>query len=173
MFSLSHLLAFVVLAVALIAAITDTRTGLIPNWLTLPALLAAPLAHFAFGGSEALQDSLLGAGVCAFVPMTFFSRRALGGGDLKLFVALGALAGMHVGLSIQLLAFAIGACWALVVLAYRGELRATLARTVGVIMGVVGRVPTNTVDAAQMTSLRLGASIFAATLIVLTTELGS
>ena len=78
---------------------------------------------------------------------------------------LRACAGVHAGLTIQFLAFAIATAVALVLLARRGELRATLARAFGVITGAVGRTRSASLDRAAMTSLRLGAPIFIAALL--------
>ena len=120
---------FVALAVALacVAAVTDMRARLIPNWLTFPALGIACGAHAYLGGSWALLFALLSALVC-FVPSYFlFVRGALGGGDVKLFAALGALLGLRDGLEVQLTAFMLVALFALTRLAWHGRFLALLA----------------------------------------------
>jgi prepilin peptidase CpaA len=93
------------LVLALASAITDARTGLIPNKLTLTALAAAPCAAFAVAaaaqgtqaGLAALSTSILGAVCTALVPLALFVRGDMGGGDVKLLAALGALLGPFAG----------------------------------------------------------------------------
>ena len=43
-----------------IAAWTDLRTGQIPNWLTLPAIAIALIAHFVTGGAAGALYSVIG-----------------------------------------------------------------------------------------------------------------
>lgn len=158
------LIACALLAVSFIAAVSDARTGLIPNWLTLPSALLAPLVHLPLGGLAALQLSILGALVCAIVPLAFFVKRALGGGDLKLFVALGALAGPRDGLEIQLLALVIATCVAIAMLVARGQLTPVMRRSLGMLarafrISAKAQAP---IDESSLTSLRLGVPIFIA-----------
>ena len=49
------------LLIAAIAAVTDFRTGEIPNWLTLPPLVAAPLAYGMMDGLWAAVASIAAA----------------------------------------------------------------------------------------------------------------
>lgn len=87
--------AILIGAVALIAAVTDLWQGKIYNWLTLPVLLAAPLWHVAWKGVPGLWFSLTGFGVTAAIllGMRLLAGKGLGGGDVKLLAALGALGG--------------------------------------------------------------------------------
>jgi len=80
-------------AVVLVAAWSDHRHGRIPNALTLPALAAGLVL-----GSPA------GALVSAGLPLLLFGRGKVGGGDVKLFAALGALLGVRLGLTVEALA---------------------------------------------------------------------
>ena len=99
--------------ITLIAAVTDVRTGLIPTRLTLPVLVLAVVGNGLVLGLDAVWLSLLGALFCGATPFLFHRMGAMGGGDVKLFAALGALAGPPLGLEIQLLslmAASSGAC---------------------------------------------------------------
>ena len=77
----------------------DWRTGEIPNWLTFGALGAGLVGHAVAGGlrggfadaGRSFLFSLAGMAVCAFVPFLLFRSGAIGGGDVKLLAALGAL----------------------------------------------------------------------------------
>ena len=98
MLGATYFIAFAVLVAALSAWI-DWRTGHIPNWVTLGPLAVAPVAHFAVNAltghsHEAVQAagfSILGAGVCALVPLLLYRAGAIGGGDVKLLAAIGAI----------------------------------------------------------------------------------
>ncbi len=73
------------------AAWRDFRTGHIPNWLSVPCLAIGLGIGFAASGYRGLITACVGALVTALVPMLLFRMRAMGGGDVKLFAALGAV----------------------------------------------------------------------------------
>jgi prepilin peptidase CpaA len=154
--------SLVALALAAAAAFTDWRTGTIPNRLTLPVLALAPVAYLLLGGVPAALASLLGALLCGAVPYLLFRRDAIGGGDVKLLAALGAVLGASVGLEAELLAFVLAALWALGASAARGGLwpllRNALRLAVNPLLPRRRRLP---VVSQQLTSLRLGAFVLA------------
>lgn len=84
---------FILLAVLAAAVGMDLRTGKIRNWLTLPAAVCGPLIHLLAGGKHQALDSLAGLGVTVLVGAIFAASRMMGGGDIKLLVAVGSLAG--------------------------------------------------------------------------------
>lgn len=147
----------VMICIAVIAAITDWRTGEIPNWLTLPVILGAPLVYFALLGQHALVVSLIGIGGCGLVPYLLFRSDAIGGGDVKLFAALGAVGGLQLGLEAELLGLGAAAILALVLMAWRGALRRTLANVFRVATNpIVPKRMRAEVTPDMMTSMRLG-----------------
>jgi prepilin peptidase CpaA len=85
----------IAIAAAAVALATDLRQGKIYNWLTLPLLATAPLVQLARHGWSGLGSSLLGAAavVVILIGLALLGGRGLGGGDIKLLVALGALLG--------------------------------------------------------------------------------
>src|SRR5690349_17460824 len=106
------LVAAVILAA--VAAVYDVTKGEVPNWLTLGGLFVAPLAHAAYaatqhaGADVALAEggySVLGAVACAFVPFVLFRYNAIGGGDVKLFAAIGAFCQTMIGIEALTYAF--------------------------------------------------------------------
>jgi len=139
-------------ATSLVAAVTDGRFGIIPNSLTLPPLLLAPVAYGVFGGGRALVASFATACLCSAVPYLLFRARAMGGGDVKLFAALGALTAYDplAGLQIQLTAF---------IVAMVGTVSARVLR-----LGEPGR-PTVDSKLRDTGSVRLGGFILVATLL--------
>jgi len=169
---------FLVAAVAVsgIAAWTDFRTGEIPNWLTFGTLCIAPPAYVVTallhktGWQEALTAyggaSLAGIFFCGLVPMFLYSRGSIGGGDVKLFAALGALCRPMVGVETEMYCFCFAALLAPARLAYEGKLFQTF-KNAAVLM-VNPFLPAErkrTVEREMMTWFRLGPAIFLGTVL--------
>lgn len=111
--------------VSLIAAATDSRTGRIPNGLTMPAAALGIGMHLVMGGLAAAAASVVGVLVAAVVPAILYrvsQGRAIGGGDVKLFAALGAWLGPSLSIEIEFGAFVLLAAFALIRLTFRGAL---------------------------------------------------
>ena len=152
------------LAITVVASVTDLRTGLIPNRLTLPVLIIAPLFEAVVGGLRGFVGSLLGIVICGLVPFIFHRVGAMGGGDVKLFAALGALGGPSIGLEIELLALSFAFFWGLMVLAYRGHLLRALGTSGVLVFNVfLPESRRRPVEPQELTSLRIGAAILAGT----------
>ena len=77
-----------------VAGLLDLRTRRIPNWLTLGGLLAA-LVLRAATGVHPLLDGLAGAGLGFGIGIALMVLGALGGGDGKLLMAVGAFFGLR------------------------------------------------------------------------------
>ncbi len=134
------LLLSAAVSVSLAAAITDARTGRIPNILTLPAIASGVALNAWFGGREGAVASLFGvlaAGGLPWLLHRITKGAAIGGGDVKLFAALGALLGAVVGLQLELLAFMLLAAYALVRLAFLGRLLAVFGNVLRLLVGPV------------------------------------
>ena len=80
-------------AFLLIAAQKDLSELRIPNWLTLPALLAGILLGAAEGGAHGAAVSLAGAAAALAILFIPFAVRWLGAGDVKAAMVLGSLWG--------------------------------------------------------------------------------
>ena len=113
--------------IAGIAAIMDWRTGRIPNYLTLPPLVIAPIVYGVAIGSEAVVNSILGLLLCGLIPFFLWRQGAIGGGDVKITAAIGAVTGTLVGLEIEFISFLVGVLYALGRLAWEGQLLRTFA----------------------------------------------
>jgi prepilin peptidase CpaA len=156
----------VALAIAAAAAVSDLLSGTIPNWLTLPPIILAPPAYaFVFGLEYGLQcvAAVLVSGVA---PYLLFRQQAMGGGDVKLFTALGAATGFDpfVGIQIQLGAFAVALLIALSILAWKGRLLITLACAAGMSLNrVLPRRHQLRACEELMIPVRMGGAVFAAT----------
>ncbi len=82
-----------VLAYAITVAISDAVWGKIPRVLTVLAFLVGLIFHFFAGGAVDLGSAALAAFVGFGLGLTLFRLGAIGGGDVKLMTALGALLG--------------------------------------------------------------------------------
>ena len=82
----------VVIALA-VATFTDLRSRRIPNWLTLPLLVAGLAAGGVVDGLPGLARSAAGAGLAVVLLVAFCFLRGMGWGDLKLCAAVGAWVG--------------------------------------------------------------------------------
>ena len=161
--------------VAAIAAFWDFKKGVIPNWVTLPPLLIAPVAHFvhamATGATREAAlieggSSLFGALFAALVPFVLYRQSAIGGGDLKAFAALGAICKISVGIELEMYAFILATLIAPARLAYQGKLLQTLKNA-----GTIGlnffrqKEKKQPVDAEALSWFRLGPLMFVGTLL--------
>lgn len=95
---------FPILFAASILAIglfTDIRYRIIPNALTVPAVLAGVVFHaFEAGLADGVSRSVCGALIGGALLFGFFALGGMGGGDVKLLSALGAWMGAAATLSI-------------------------------------------------------------------------
>jgi prepilin peptidase CpaA len=165
-----HVVFFVAITVAAVAGWFDWRKGEIPNWLTLPALAVAPVLHAGrylmarHPMDVAVQEAGIaigGAALCAIVPAMLYRQSGLGGGDLKLFVAIGALLQPSLGIEAQMYSFFAGAILAPARLAYDGKLLLALKNTA--VIGANMFLPKErrkSVDSSALTWFRLGPAVF-------------
>jgi len=160
------------LAAAAAAAVTDSRTGLIPNWLTLPAIAVAPVLYGAAAGVRGLLVTVAAIFLCGLVPYLLFRRGAAGGGDVKLLAAIGGLTGISMGLSAQLFALFSASLFALGILVWRGRLRRALLSSLTVLVnGLRPRRKRRPVQLEGMMSLRLGPFVLLGTVLAVLEEL--
>ncbi len=149
-----------------VAAISDLRTGKIYNWLTLPVLVVAPAAHFAWGGWAAAWLSIAGLVTCGLVFYVLF-RLGGGGGDVKLMAAAGALVGPWRGLELVVVSLLAAAVFAL--------LRAAMERKLWTILGnvfflmlnpMLPRSHRRPIRREHLTPIRMGPAFFVGSVVV-------
>jgi prepilin peptidase CpaA len=162
--------------VAAIAAWTDARTGRIPNWLTVGALAVGLVAHGAAGWTgSGIRGALLGctfaavgALACSIVPLLLVWWGAIGGGDLKLFAAIGAICLPMGGLEVETYAFVAAALIAPARLAYDGVLLQTLGRSLALAANPFRKAEQRHALPSELTSwVRLGPAILLGALLAL------
>jgi prepilin peptidase CpaA len=155
----------IALAIALLAAAIDARTGRIPNALTIPAALVGVVLHFPLGVA-AIGMSVAGGALVTLLPWLMHrttNGAAIGGGDVKLFAALGTLCGPAMGLEIEVSAFVTLAVFAIVRLAFVGRLFKMLVNVLRLLVRPF--LPPRfhrPIDAEAFTAMRMGPAIFVA-----------
>lgn len=165
-----HVVFVVAIVVSAIAGWTDWRRGEIPNWLTYSALVGAPILHASrfLAAKEPTDIALTEAGIsiggavlCAIVPGLMYRQGAIGGGDLKLLAALGALLQPMIGVEAEMYGFFGAALVAPARLAYEGRLIATL-KNAGTILANMFRpkAKQRNVDEVALSWFRLGPALF-------------
>jgi len=174
-----HALFAAILLLSLLAALWDLRTGAIPNLLVAAGFVLAFPLHGAVLLSrvpgptpaallEALGAIVGGALVCGAAPFVLWRLNAMGGGDVKLLSAVGALAGPMVGIEIELYSFVLIALYACARLAYQGQLLRLLGSSIALAMNpLLPEARRRSVPPALLTSLRFGPSVLAASALVL------
>ena len=81
------------LTLTFLAAAVDWRTRKIPNWLTVPGVLAGITLRTVISGWPGAKASLEGVGLALALLLPLVLLRALGAGDWKLMGAVGAFMG--------------------------------------------------------------------------------
>lgn len=165
-----HVVFVVALAVAALAGWLDWRRGEIPNWLTYGALVLAPVLHVGrwLAAKEPMDAALLeggfsigGALVCALVPALLYRQGAIGGGDLKLLAALGALLQPMLGVEAEMYGFFAAALVAPARLAYEGKLIATLKNATTILLNMfLPKAKQRPVEESALSWFRLGPALF-------------
>ena len=143
---MSQIIAYVMLGlVLLVAAVSDWRTGLVHNRLTYPAILIG-LAYWTvatFCGSQtSVVDALLGLGAGLIPFAVIFYAGGLGGGDVKLMGAVGAIsASWSCVLSTTVYALIAGMALAIAIMIRRGIVLQTLGNLLALALGGRSKTP--------------------------------
>jgi prepilin peptidase CpaA len=124
--------AFLFFAVA-----SDLRFHRIPNWLTLPTLLAAMLVSPWAGATSGPLESALGAGLGFALLVGPYAFGGMGAGDVKALMVLGAWLGPEATLGATVWAVIAGGAFALIILVQRGELGAFARRWGRTLLGTL------------------------------------
>jgi len=121
------------------AAWSDFRTSRIPNWITVPGAALGFVLQAWYGGIHGALASLAGAGLGLGIFIALYIAGGMGAGDVKLFSAVGALAGPQALIMVFVFTGLLGGIAALVLSVSRGRLRQTLGQT-GMLLLDLGRL---------------------------------
>jgi len=109
-------------ALVVVAAVYDIRFRRIPNWLVVAGFCLGLTFNVFFHRVDGLILALLGAVLALIVYLPFFALRAMGAGDVKLMIAIGAFVGAKNWLILFLITAILGGILALCLLLIRGGL---------------------------------------------------
>jgi prepilin peptidase CpaA len=163
--------AAVLLAVAVICAVTDLWKGKIYNAITYPAMAVGVVLALIQHGAPGIFHAVGGFAVGFFPAFVLFALGGMGGGDVKLLGAIGAIAGAIAATETLILAFVFGGLFALGQLAWHGRLFATLGRTLRTLVGFLvpglGRGKSPSAGEDKRLEVRFGVAICVALLATL------
>jgi len=163
------LLWMLAIAFVAVAGWWDWKTRRVPNWLTVPALIAGLVIHTVLTGWAGAKSGLEGAGVGLGLLLPFVLLRGLGAGDWKLVGALGAFVGPRRTIEILLISVMIAGVIAGVDAIRRGRVIATVRNVWTLLQGffVFGLRPNPTISLDNPTLARLpfAVAVAAATVI--------
>src|SRR5688572_23156332 len=128
----------IVAAATCAAAAIDLRTRRIPNAFTMPLAASGVLLAAAGWGTVGIGAALAGWGVGLLLMLPGYLVGATGGGDVKLFAAVGAFLGPSLMLYALIHTAIAGALLAVAVAASRGRFMETMNGTV-LLMATRGR----------------------------------
>jgi prepilin peptidase CpaA len=123
----------VAVAVAVAAAVIDTRSRRIPNRLTYSAMIAGMVLQSALFGWRGLISSVAGGLVFGGVFLLFYMVRAMGAGDVKLAAALGCVIGLAETPRVLIATALCGGVFALLRMMLSGKILATIRSTFSVL----------------------------------------
>lgn len=114
----------------------DILTRRIPNWLVATGLLTGLAMNILLFEWDGLRASLLGIGIATVIYLPLYALRAMGAGDVKLMMAIGAMVGPGPWIGIFLITGVLGGAVALCMLALRKGLGRTSANVRQIIVSL-------------------------------------
>lgn len=125
---------YILVMLVVLSIIFDLTRKKIPNFITFPVILWGLLTYIIFGGFEGLKFSMIGFLVGLGIFLIPFILGGMGGGDVKMMAAIGALKGWKFVLYTAVYAGLIGGILVIIYLIYKKQLGATLKRALGIIL---------------------------------------
>jgi prepilin peptidase CpaA len=119
---------------------TDLRAGRIPNWATVAVLTSGLAVSAVYEGSSGLLSAFAGAIAGLAVFIVFYLAGGMGGGDIKLMAACGAVVGFGGVLLSAVLTAILGAVIAVGALVFsrlRHERRRTIPYAPAIVAGAL------------------------------------
>ena len=150
-----------------VALYTDLRYGKIPNKLTFPCMVVGLTLGLLSDGFHGFLLSLAGIGIVLGLYLVTYST-AIGGGDIKLMMAVGSLVGLRLTIWAMLFSAVIGGILAIIVMArYKTVLSTTRNLATHVYLSVALRAPTELSGGPSVTKFRYSPAIALGTLLTI------
>ena len=115
-------LLFILIVLLTLSVITDIKWKKIPNALTFPVMIFGLIAHGFKSGLLGLIYSIEGLLLGIALLIVFYIMGMMGAGDVKLMGAVGSILGPAGVFKAFLFTAIVGGIYALIVLAYHGQL---------------------------------------------------
>jgi prepilin peptidase CpaA len=124
----TSILLYAILAISAGGALTDLICGKIFNWLTIPALIGGILVSAWISGWAGMSAALLATFAGLALYGWIFVLGAMGAGDVKFLMALGAWGGLRFVFQTALLGVAVGGVLAVLMLVFSGKMPSFIRR---------------------------------------------
>ncbi len=125
---------YILFALIILSIYFDITKKKIPNFITFPVILWGLLTYTVFQGFEGLKYSGLGFFVGLGIFLIPFILGGMGGGDVKMMAAIGALMGWRFALYTAIYAGLIGGLMVIIYLIYKKQFVITLKRAIGILL---------------------------------------
>ena len=119
---------YILISMLILVIYFDLTQKRIPNFLTFPAILLGLIIFAVQGGFDGFIQGLSGFGIGIAVFFLFFALGVMGGGDVKLMGAIGALKGVEFILYTTIFTGIIGGVIAVVYMIISGQAMITLKK---------------------------------------------
>lgn len=129
--------AWLLVGVAVACALTDLVRKRVYNAITYPAILAGFVVQIVTHGWPGLWSALGGFAVGFFPAYVLFVLGGMGGGDVKLMGAIGAIVGGVAATEALIIGFVVGAFIGFAKLAWHGVLLRSLLRQARILGGFI------------------------------------
>ena len=126
--------SYFLIILIIIALFFDLTRKRIPNFLTFPAIIWGMVSFTVVDGFSGLWFSFSGLLVGLAIFFIPFAMGGMGGGDVKLLGAVGALQGWQFVLAVGILTAVVGGVMAIVYLIIQGRLLRVLKKAVGYVL---------------------------------------
>lgn len=158
---------YITLAMLAVSVLTDVRTGKIFNFVTVPCALTGLALSALTGGPTRIADRLLAMAMVFAIMLLLSPLSKLGGGDIKLLMAVGALLGVHFTLWAMLFTGVAGGLLALVAMARRRLMKQTAANMMANMVSLSAGVPTDLAAGSALGKIQYSLAITLGTLAAL------
>lgn len=132
-----HLQYWGFFALLIISFVTDIKSMKIPNKITVPAMCLGVFVQFLVDGYTGIWRALEGGGIGFGIMLILYMCGAVGGGDVKLFGAIGTWVGTYLTLTTMMYSIFVAGLIGIVILLWRRE---ALQRIKGVFVSIFGAI---------------------------------
>jgi len=153
--NIESIITWLVIIVTLIAMYTDLRWRRISNSLTFPAAIIGLLIHSIDSGWDGFSFSLIGLTIGLVIFIVPFVFGKMGGGDVKLMGALGALVGGYGIVNLALLTAIAGGVLAITIALYNNKLKDTIYKTWNLVRNIISTTEKKTSDNIFSKSIKM------------------